>query len=97
MSEPAFTCPRCGAESWNPHDAEKGFCARCDRVVVEAPPPFAFIRGTEHGGSVYEGMPCIICHQPVAEGEGAQAMPPLPAIHTKCMMATSAALDGEDG
>lgn len=24
-----FTCPRCGAVSWNPHDLEQGYCGRC--------------------------------------------------------------------
>jgi ribosomal protein L40E len=26
---PAYVCPRCGARSWNPHDAEHKYCARC--------------------------------------------------------------------
>lgn len=27
--EPAYTCPRCGAKSWNPNDAEHQYCGRC--------------------------------------------------------------------
>jgi cytochrome c553 len=41
--------------------------------------------GTDIGGRVYEGMPCIVCHEKVEEGTGAQAMPPLPAMHGKCI------------
>jgi hypothetical protein len=26
---PSFTCPRCGAISWNPNDAREGYCGRC--------------------------------------------------------------------
>jgi len=30
MPEPAaFTCPRCGRTSWNPHDVEYGYCGAC--------------------------------------------------------------------
>lgn len=41
---PAFTCPRCGARSWNPHDAENGYCARChwwtgDPLLGQVDPP----------------------------------------------------------
>jgi ribosomal protein S27AE len=27
--QPSFTCPRCGAESWNPNDAREGYCGKC--------------------------------------------------------------------
>lgn len=26
---PAFTCPDCGARSWNPNDGQHGYCGRC--------------------------------------------------------------------
>lgn len=26
---PLIICPRCGAPSWNPIDAEQGYCGRC--------------------------------------------------------------------
>lgn len=45
----------------------------------------AFLAGTDIAGRVYEGMPCIVCHEEVKPGEGAQAMPPLPALHGKCI------------
>lgn len=28
---PAFVCPDCGAQSWNPNDGEHGYCGRCHR------------------------------------------------------------------
>lgn len=27
--QPSITCPRCGATSYNPNDAEQGYCGRC--------------------------------------------------------------------
>jgi hypothetical protein len=30
-----FTCPRCGAVSHNPHDAEERYCARCHLFVAD--------------------------------------------------------------
>lgn len=43
------------------------------------------ILGTDLATPVYRGMPCIVCGKPVATGEGAQAVPPMPAVHTVCM------------
>lgn len=41
---PAFTCPRCGAESWNRYDGEQGYCSRChwwtgDALLGQIDPP----------------------------------------------------------
>ena len=49
------------------------------------PPPFVWLRGTDIGGPVYAEMPCIVCGAKVEPGTGAQAVPPLPALHTTCM------------
>jgi hypothetical protein len=46
---------------------------------------YVFLPGTDIGGPVHEGSPCIVCHKPVEPGTGAQAMPPLPALHTVCL------------
>lgn len=44
------------------------------------------VPGTDIGGRIYEGMPCIVCQKKVEEGTGAQAMPPmLPAVHSACL------------
>lgn len=37
MTRPPFTCPRCGAESWNPTDLQEGYCGRCHDWT--GPPP----------------------------------------------------------
>lgn len=31
-----YTCPRCGAESYSPEDAENRYCGRCDKVEEPA-------------------------------------------------------------
>lgn len=49
------------------------------------------IRGTDIFGPVYDGAPCIVCGTRVDPGDGAQAMPPLPAIHTRCLRTAVAA------
>lgn len=46
MTDPAFVCPRCGAESWNPNDAKYGYCGRChwwtgDPILGKLEPPDA--------------------------------------------------------
>lgn len=49
------------------------------------------IRGTDIFGPVYDGAPCIVCGTKVEPGEGAVAMPPLPALHGRCLRAAVAA------
>jgi hypothetical protein len=29
--QPSFTCPDCGAKSYNPNDIREGYCGRCHR------------------------------------------------------------------
>lgn len=53
---------------------------------------FVFVPGTDIGGPVFDGAPCIVCHKDVAKGEGAQAVPPLPAIHSACLDTFEAAV-----
>lgn len=28
-NQPPFKCPRCGTQSYHPHDAKEGYCGRC--------------------------------------------------------------------
>jgi hypothetical protein len=35
---PAFTCPRCGRQSWNPGDAKHGWCGACKAYTAEPKP-----------------------------------------------------------
>jgi hypothetical protein len=37
--------------------------------------------------------PCVVCGKKVAKGEGAQAIPPFPALHSRCLKAAMAKLD----
>lgn len=45
MSEPSFTCPRCGARSYNPNDIAEGYCGAChwwtgaDNILNAVDPP----------------------------------------------------------
>jgi uncharacterized membrane protein YgcG len=34
MQKPHFTCPRCDATSWNPHDIANRYCGRCHIFVA---------------------------------------------------------------
>lgn len=36
---PSFTCPRCGAVSYNPNDIANRYCGRCHVFVDDAAPP----------------------------------------------------------
>jgi len=33
----SFTCPRCGATSWNPADIREGYCGRCHDWTATSP------------------------------------------------------------
>lgn len=59
-------------------------------------PVFAFVPGTDIGGFIYEGMPCIVCQQTVLPGTGAQAMPPFPALHSKCAVAAVGKIEKQE-
>jgi hypothetical protein len=39
MSEPAFTCPRCGRTSYNPSDAAHRYCGACHTFYPEETMP----------------------------------------------------------
>lgn len=40
MAESSFTCPVCGATSYNPNDVAEGYCGRCHDFTRKRLPPF---------------------------------------------------------
>lgn len=38
MTPPSYTCPRCGATSYNPNDLRERYCGRC-HLFLNPPPP----------------------------------------------------------
>jgi len=62
--EPAITCPRCGATSYNPNDIRERYCGRChwwtsDEILGSAD----VIAQAEHDGAL-EPLPQHICGRP---------------------------------
>jgi hypothetical protein len=47
--KPSFVCPRCRAQSFNPHDIEHRYCGRCHMFIRDSEP---LSQSTTHlGGS----------------------------------------------
>jgi hypothetical protein len=59
--------------------------------MLNNPRIFATLPGTEITREIYVGMPCFWCNEEVKPGDGAQANPPLPAMHKKCLCPALAA------
>jgi ribosomal protein S27AE len=64
-TSPSFTCPRCGATSYNPNDAAEGYCGRChawtgSRFAPPAGRPGGRREGRAAGGKIPDVTPVTL-------------------------------------
>lgn len=65
---PSFTCPHCGAVSFNPNDIRERYCGACHAFIVDGWPPTAEAyrddafaeRACDYCGKLYRG-PAVYC------------------------------------
>jgi hypothetical protein len=76
---PSFTCPRCGAVSYNPNDIRERYCGRCHVFVDDAPGP-VFVCAACGATQVERMIRCEQCGEPLVFPKFA-GLPPLPIVN----------------
>lgn len=66
---PSFTCPVCGATSWNPNDVREGYCGRCHDWTGQ--PHLDAARAVEHG---------VVVEMPNGQRVGCRSWPAEPGL-----------------
>lgn len=74
---PSFTCPRCGAVSYNPNDIRERYCGRC-HVFVDDPAP-VFVCAACGAVQRDRAIICEQCGEPLVFPKFAR-LPPLPLV-----------------